>query len=86
MGNCGNLAVMSSLAFSGKPVEVYRQVGDHMSPVHFVCEIDGRLYDITGDVTDKYKADRLEHRPLNYVIRESSMYDNYAFDIRGPCI
>ncbi len=24
---------------------------------HFVVEIDGRLFDITGDVTDKYNAE-----------------------------
>lgn len=24
---------------------------------HFVAEIDGRLYDITGDVTDKYNVE-----------------------------
>lgn len=31
---------------------MYDQVANH-----FVAEIDGRLYDITGDVTDTYKAE-----------------------------
>lgn len=74
-GNCGNLAVMLSLAFNGEPVEI----GDH-----FVGRVNGRLYDINGDVTDKYASAAQTVRTVQWVIRHSMMYSNYSFEHRGP--
>lgn len=52
---------------------MYDQVANH-----FVAEIDGRLYDITGDVTDTYKVepwDELEDDLLRArIIRDCIMF------------
>ena len=52
---------------------MYDQVANH-----FVAEIDGRLYDITGDVTDTYKVepwDELEDDLLrSRIIRDCIMF------------
>ena len=52
---------------------MYDQVANH-----FVAEIDGRLYDITGDVTDAYKVepwDELEDDLLrSRIIRDCIMF------------
>lgn len=75
-GNCGNFAQALALAFSGNVI--YVEEAHHM-----VCEIDNKLYDITGDVTDKYW-----HK---YCVVPSSskledMTGNYSFAERGPLI
>jgi hypothetical protein len=73
-GNCGNFAQALQLAFGGKVLYVEETY-------HLVCEIEGRLYDITGDVTDKYWH--------MYVITPSTTQledntNNYSFEARGP--
>lgn len=75
-GCCGNLAMMLHLSFGG---EIYKCT----DICHIVTTIDGRFYDITGDVTDKY----------NHVvpITVEELYDNdfinnYSMELRGPML
>lgn len=72
-GNCGNFAMALRLAFGG---ELMAAVADH----HIVCRIEGRLYDITGDVTAKY-PNAIPIEDDNVIVRYT---DNYSFDMRGP--
>lgn len=74
-GNCGNLAVMMSLAFAGDPIEI-------KGHSHIVCRVNGRLYDITGDVTAKHAFDDKIIRTVQWVIHRSQMYSNYSFEDR----
>lgn len=46
---------------------------------HFIQEINGRLYDVTGDVTDKYSnADKYDWQ--TYVLADSSNYARIYHD------
>lgn len=77
-GNCGNLAVMLSLAFNGTPY-----VLDHLN--HIVTEIEGRLYDITGDVTLQYKTEQKTKTTWLAIQRGVyDMFNSYSFVVRGP--
>lgn len=69
-GNCGNFAQALQIAFGGQVV-----FSDH----HLLCLIDGRLYDINGDVTHKYPNFRHPR-----IIELEDMTNNYSFDNRGP--
>lgn len=75
-GNCGAFAQALQLAFGG--TIIYVEEAHHM-----VCEIDNRLYDITGDVTDKYKN-------LYCIVPSQTKLEdnthNYSFAERGPLI
>ncbi len=51
-GCCYWFAAILCMRFSGRTRMMYDQVENH-----FVTEIDGRMYDITGDVTDKYDVE-----------------------------
>lgn len=58
----------------------------YIDPVHFVTEINGRLYDITGDVTEKYVGDSYYHLASwddipdglekDRIISDSILFDN----------
>lgn len=45
---------------------------------HFVAEIDGRLYDITGDVTDRYNVspwdEMVDELHKSHIIRDCIMF------------
>lgn len=76
-GNCGNLAVMLVTAFGGRIFNV---------GLHYVAEIAGRLYDITGDVTEKYGGPQ-HSVPVDEVMNpHTGMYNNYSFALRGPMV
>lgn len=51
-GCCYWFAFILCRRFEGKSRLMYDQIENH-----FMAEIDGRLYDITGDVTGKYDAE-----------------------------
>ena len=51
-GCCYWFAFILCQRFQNRSRLMYDQVGNH-----FMAEIDGRLYDITGDVTGKYDAE-----------------------------
>ena len=51
---------------------------------HFVTEIDGRLYDITGDVTEKYEVkpwDEMDFAEKNRIESESVYWDDLRWEI-----
>lgn len=50
-GCCYWFAIMMHERFPGSRIMLCKDA------IHFVTEIDGRLYDITGDVTDKYEVE-----------------------------
>lgn len=77
-GNCGNLAIMLSVAFGARPVLLD-------DAVHVVSDIDGRLFDINGDVTDRYKTYSREYISLSDLMNKD-MVNNYSFLERGPII
>ena len=73
-GNCGNFALALQAAFGGQLLM------DRMCP-HVACGIDGRIYDIRGDVTHLYPY--LE--PVSEAdVRNGDYVDNYSFAERGP--
>ena len=79
-GNCGNLATMLSIAFDGKIVAL-KDVS------HVVCKIDGRLYDIHGDVTDKYTNNTTgQIKDIDHMMENGDMYNYYSFGLRGPIV
>lgn len=72
-GACGNFADALALAFDGQAM---------ITPdkAHVVTKIDGRLYDITGDVTTKYPN-------VTAIIRSpADLTDNYSWHERGPIL
>lgn len=72
-GNCRNLAEMLRMLMGEGEVVMVRTVG----VIHAVYSYRGRLYDITGDVTDQYS--------LFVGGRLSSLdYSNYSWEDRGP--
>lgn len=73
-GNCGNFAQALALAFDGEVLVV-----DGF--IHAVCRINGRLYDISGDVTDKFP--NVSEPSLS---RLEDLTNNYSFAERGPMI
>lgn len=74
-GNCGNFALALQTAFGGT---LY-----HTTPSdHVLCKIDGRLYDITGDVTGRYDCFEVDEQ----YIQRQCLVDNYSFDFRGPIV
>jgi hypothetical protein len=77
-GNCGNLAIMLSVAFGARPVLL-------ADVCHVVSDIDGRLFDINGDVTDKYHTSAKRHLSLSDLMKED-VVNNYSFLERGPII
>lgn len=86
MGNCGNFAVVLCLAFPGS-IPYYVKSEKEGSVNHTVTKIGSRLYDITGDVTNKYYI--AEETTIQQIISEHSKYDfinNYSFGIRGPIV
>lgn len=72
-GCCYWFAVILCLRFQEKARMMYDQVENH-----FVTEIDGRMYDITGDVTGKYNVepwDELDDSSLKKrIIRDCVMF------------
>lgn len=51
---------------------------------HFVTEIDGRLYDITGDVTEKYEVkpwDEMDFAEKKYIESEAVYWDDLRWEI-----
>lgn len=77
-GNCGNLAIMMAVAFGARPVYLD-------DAVHVVSDIDGRLFDINGDVTDRYKNYSREYLSLSDLMNKD-VVNNYSFLERGPII
>ena len=73
-GNCGNFAKALALAFDGDVLVVE-------GFIHAICRINGRLYDISGDVTDKFPNVR---EPM--VGELDDLTNNYSFSDRGPMI
>lgn len=51
-GCCYWFSLVLCLRFQGRSRMMYDQVENH-----FATEVDGRLYDITGDVTGKYNVE-----------------------------
>ena len=80
-GNCGNLAVMLNLAFGGYPFVL-------PDKSHVITLIDGRFYDIHGDVTDEYKGHPKTAITRDQIIKcdPHMMYGNYSFDLRSPIV
>jgi hypothetical protein len=77
-GNCGNLAIMLALAFDAQPVCLTNNC-------HILSRINGRLFDITGDVTDMYCG--YAAKDLSLVeLMESDMVNNYSYAQRGPIL
>lgn len=68
-GNCGNFAQALQIAFGGQVV-----FAEH----HLLCLIEGRLYDINGDVTHKFPTYRYAR-----ISELEDMTNNYSFDNRG---
>lgn len=55
---------------------------------HFACNIDGRVFDITGDVTDQYDWKDLSHISDDYcavdrVVRDSILFVEIGGDADG---
>lgn len=73
-GNCGAFALALQLAFGGEVVAVDDEG-------HYVLLLDGKLYDINGDVTDKWP----EWTTPTPVYLEDCI-SNYSFAERGPII
>ena len=73
-GNCGNFASALQVAFGGELALVD-------SGAHVVFRYEGRLYDIHGDVTDKYP--HYYPTDVDHLIR-TDYIDNYSFAERGP--
>ena len=65
-----------SLVFGGDVVKVK----DYS---HLVLQLDGKLYDIMGDVTELYTVDKIMS---DQDIENEDYMNNYSFDIRGPII
>lgn len=89
-GNCGNFAVAFNIAFPESSIWYAAAARDKADLVtHVVCELDGRLYDITGDVTDLHRWRPVERTVIEEVISQQSrhnVYDNYSFAERGPLV
>lgn len=72
-GCCYWFATILCNRFPTQSRMMYDQVANH-----FVVEIEGRLFDITGDVTDKYKAepwDELDDNLLKRrIVRDCIMF------------
>jgi hypothetical protein len=72
-GCCYWFALILYLRFQGRSRIMYDQVENH-----FVTEIDGRIYDITGDVTGKYQVepwDELDDSSLKRrIVRDCIMF------------
>lgn len=71
-GNCGNFAQALKIAFGGEVV---------FSDTHLLCRLDGRMYDITGDVTRNHP----NWRPATMMELED-MTNNYSFSDRGSIL
>lgn len=71
-GNCGNFAQALKIAFGGEVV---------ISDNHMLCRINGRMYDITGDVTRNHP----NCRPATMIELED-MTNNYSFMDRGSIL
>lgn len=84
-GNCGNLAVVLCLAFNGAiPCLVRLPSEKHIH--HVVTNIGGRLYDITGDVTNKYTVVDVTTVAELISNKDHVFYGNYSFGTRGPMV
>lgn len=91
-GNCGNFAVAMSIAFPEAKIFGVRPIDDFEKRMsddyygHTLVEIDGWLYDITGNVTDKFRKIK-ELTAAEIIKGDADMhYGNYSFDGRGPMI
>jgi len=87
-GNCGRFAYILKLHFpEAKIIELYESEKSFKEClfIHNVVEINGRLYDIFGDVTDVYK-DYYKHEITLAKLLENGnqSMDNYSFYSRGP--
>lgn len=71
-GNCGNFAQALKIAFGGEVV---------ISDNHLLCRIEGRMYDITGDVTRNHPNWRSAT-----MIELEDMTNNYSFMDRGSIL
>lgn len=82
----------SRIMFSEKKIQKYTKKDLeflkklHISPeydcstLHFVTEINGRLYDITGDVTGKYEVvpwDEVDPRKKRYIESSAVFWDDW---------
>lgn len=72
-GNCGAFALALQMVFSGDVVFI-------PSEGHYVLLLDGKLYDIDGDVTTKYLHYRNPPSPSHL----EDCTHNYSFIERGP--
>lgn len=75
-GNCGNFAVILASAYPGSTIHEVINGG------HVVVRYKQRLYDIRGDVTDKYPHPGPNLYPED--VEMSFNYNNYSFTLRGP--
>lgn len=73
-GNCGGFALALQIAFGGEVVFV-----DGF--YHYVLLLDGKLYDINGDVTTKFNK---WSTPVHSHLEDCT--SNYSFADRGPII
>lgn len=72
-GNCRNLArMLQMIEPEGRPIGIKNK-----DVIHVVFLLNGRMWDITGDVTDKYKDE---------IIRPETIVDLswYSWEVRGP--
>lgn len=88
-GNCGNFAVAFNIAFPESVVWYAAKQDDKEDLVtHVICELNGRYYDITGDVTGGLWRP-VERTVIEEVMHDDSthrVYDNYSFKKRGPLV
>ena len=87
-GNCGNFAIMFHMLF---PESELWYACDVMSPeqlvTHVICKLDGRWYDISGDISGERTLEAVERaipeELMNWESRHN-IFDNYSFKARGP--
>jgi hypothetical protein len=79
-GNCGNLALAITAAFAHVKILYSREIN------HVVAQMDGRLFDIRGDVTELMKdvPDFIVVKP--YKLVNMDVVNNYSFGCRGPMV
>lgn len=78
-GACGRFSMILKKVFPQGKSYLLSEV------THVVTEINGKLYDINGDVTEKYKDFEMEEITDEEMIEEI-LDENYSFLNRGPII
>lgn len=79
-GCCGRFAVILKTVFGKGDILLLKD------ECHVLYRLNNRLYDITGEVTKKYKDCKFKVVSKRYVKEESDMFDNYSFITREPII